>query len=66
MSQLLIGAARWGSATLSLLCFLALWFLDLRSGPALALFVLFVLFAAPAILLWLHVPFPQRTRRRKS
>jgi hypothetical protein len=64
MRKLILEAARWLFAGLALICILAVGLLDLRSGPALALFVLFLLFGALAALLSLQLPFPGFTRKR--
>jgi hypothetical protein len=52
-------------AALSLSCIVAIWLLNPRSGPALALLFLFVLFGAPAVMLSLNRPLPARSRKRR-
>ena len=64
MSKLLLEAARWVFAALSLICILAVWILNPRSGPTLALFSLFVLFGALAVMISLHLPFFGQPRKR--
>jgi len=63
--KLVLEAARWLFAILSLVCIAAVSFLDLRSGPALALFFLFLLFGALAALLSLGRPLPGVRRKKR-
>ena len=64
MPKVLLEVARLLFAVLSLGCIAAICLLDLRSGPTLGLFVLFLFFGAPALLLSLNRPFPRLFRMR--
>ena len=57
MSKLLLETARWLSALLSIASIAAAVLLDIRSGPVLGLYVLFLLFGALAAMLSLQLPF---------
>lgn len=64
MPKVLLQAARLLFAVLSLGSLAAMCVLDLRSGPTLALFVLFLFFGAPALLLSLDLRFPRLFRMK--
>lgn len=65
MSKLVLESARWLFALLSLASIAAAAILDIRSGPALGLYVLFLLFGALAAMLSLQLPFPGHLGKRK-
>jgi hypothetical protein len=65
MSRRPLDATRWAFAALSLGCILAIWLFNPRSGPALALLFLFMLFGTPAVMLSVSRPLPARFRKKK-
>jgi hypothetical protein len=65
MRRLVLEVARWLFAGLALICIAAVSLLDLRSGPALALFVLFLIFGSVAAFLSLQLPVPRIGRKRR-
>jgi hypothetical protein len=65
VAKLSLDITRWTFAALSVACLIAVWLLDLRSGPALGLLFLFILFGASAVMLSVEVPRLAIARKRR-
>ncbi len=64
VAKLSLHITRWTLAALSVASIIAVWLLDLRSGPALGLFFLFILFGASAVMLSVETPRLAFARKR--
>jgi hypothetical protein len=63
MAKMLLEFTRWACALLSPVCILATWLFDPRSGTALTLLCLFLLFGSAAVMLSMYRPLPAAFRK---